>query len=146
MGKKVKVSCLNCGTANNFPLDAVGKKVVCGKCRSPLPEPGRVLEPLPGQIYTLYQKSSLPVLVDFYSQSCVHCRSMEPILMRLAKKRAGSVVVIKANLDTHAELGASLGVRGVPTFFMIHKGVEKGRRAGAMAETDFSSWVSTLVS
>ena len=144
MGKKAITSCINCGAANNFPLDALGKKVVCGKCRSPLPVPGTVLEPLPGQIYTLYQKSSLPVLVDFYSQSCVHCRSMEPILERVAKKRAGTVMVIKANLDTHAELGASLGVKGVPTFVVIHKGIEKGRIAGAVAESDFSSWLTAM--
>ena len=144
MGNKLRVSCVRCGTANNFPLDAIGKKVVCGRCKYPLPEPGAILEPLPGQIYTLYHKSSLPVLVDFYSQSCVHCVSMDPILTRLAKKRAGSVMVIKANLDTHAGLGVSLGVKGVPTFLVIHRGIEKGRLSGAVAESDFAKWVSSL--
>jgi len=28
MPEKVKVSCLHCGTTNNYPLDASGKKVV----------------------------------------------------------------------------------------------------------------------
>lgn len=125
-------------------MDAKGKKVVCGRCKYPLPEPGSILEPLPGQIYTLYHKSSLPVLVDFYSQSCVHCDSMEPILVRLAKKRAGSVMVIKANLDKHAGLGVSLGVKGVPTFIVIHKGIEKGRLSGAVAENDFTKWLARL--
>jgi len=69
---------------------------------------------------------------------------MEPILERVAKKRAGTVMVIKANLDTHAELGASLGVKGVPTFVVIHKGLEKGRLGGAVAESDLSSWLSAM--
>ena len=144
MGNKVKVVCVKCGTTNHYPLDALGKKIVCGRCRHPLSEPGSILEPLPGQFSTLYHKSSLPVLVYFYSQTCVHCQGMEPILARLAQESSGRIMVLKANLDTNAGLGVSLGVQGVPTFIVIHRGIEKGRQTGAVPESDLSRWLSHL--
>ena len=71
--EKVKVGCGVCGTTNNFPVASKGKTVVCGKCKSPLPEPGAVLEPSLEGIDALFRVSSLPVLADFYSPTCGPC-------------------------------------------------------------------------
>jgi len=73
-GEKVMVSCLECGTTNYFPLEAEGKKVVCGRCKAGLPLPGAVLEPTSGQAAQLFQNSSLPVLADFFSPTFVIVR------------------------------------------------------------------------
>lgn len=54
-------------------------------------------------------------------------------------------MVLRADLNTHAELGGSLGVRGVPTFIVLHRGREKGRLAGAVPESDLTRWLSSLV-
>ena len=143
MGEKVKVSCANCGATNNFPLDSAGKTVVCGRCRNPLPVPGSVLE-LPEQMAaTLIQRSGLPVLVDFYSPTCGPCLMMHPLVERLAKRRAGELMVVKVNTDNSQELASSFGIRAVPTFVLISKGTERGRISGAMNETDFSLWVAS---
>ncbi len=69
-GEKLKVSCGTCGTTNFFPAEARGKTVVCGRCKSRLPEPGEILEPGPEGIVNLFQNSALPVLADFYSPTC----------------------------------------------------------------------------
>ncbi len=145
MSEKHKVSCLNCGTTNNFPAAALGKTVVCGRCKQPLIPPGRVIEPLPGQAHTLYQNSTLPVLTEFYSSSCGHCARMEPVLERLAERRKGEIMIIKISLDRSPEMGASFGIQGVPTFIVIQKGHERGRISGAMGEMDFALWLANLV-
>jgi thioredoxin 2 len=143
VAEKVKVSCPHCGATNNFPLDSAGKTVVCGRCRNPLPVPGTVLE-LPEQAAaTLIQRSGLPVLVDFHSPTCGPCIVMHPLLERLAKRRAGELMVIKVNTDNSPELAAGFGIKAVPTFVVIFKGTERGRISGAMAETDFSLWVAS---
>lgn len=140
---KVKVSCGTCGTTNNFPLEARGRTVVCGRCKSRLPEPGEILEPGLEGIAGLFQNSSLPVLADFYSSTCAPCHMMAPILERLAARRAGEIAVIKINVERFQELAREFGVQGVPTFVVVHKRAERGRTAGAMDESSFALWVAS---
>jgi len=141
--EKVKVSCGTCGTTNNFPLEARGKTVRCGRCKSPLPEPGAILEPGDEGIANLFHNSALPVLADFYSTTCGPCHMMHPILERLAVRRAGEVVVIRINVEFHQDLAREFGVQGVPTFVVLHKGAERARTVGAMDENSFALWAAS---
>lgn len=143
--EKVKVICPDCGATNNYPKDAAGKKVVCGRCRSVLPEPGTVLEPSLHQISALIQNSSLPLLVDFYSPNCAPCHMMHPIVANLAQRRAGEMIVLRIDVDQHPRISSSLGVQSVPTFVIFYKGNERGRTSGAMSEMDFSLWVASKI-
>lgn len=145
MSKKVKVSCLYCGATNKFPLEAKEKKVVCGRCRNPLPMPGEVLEPPPDQVAHLILKSGLPILIDFYSPTCAPCNMMHPVVENLAKRRAGELMIVRLNVDTYPQLAAQFGIQGVPTFIIISRGNERARTTGAMSETDFSLWVASKV-
>ena len=143
MTEKVKVSCVHCGATNNFPLDVAGKKVVCGRCRNPLPDPGTILEPSEQTAFTFFQESGLPVLVDFYSPTCGPCLMMNPIVERLAKRRAGEITVVRINTDQNPRLAAQFGIQAVPTFVILFKGTERSRTSGAMQEADFSLWVAS---
>jgi thioredoxin 2 len=143
IGEKLKVSCGACGTTNFFPVEARGKTVVCGQCKARLPEPGEVLEPAVEGLYGLFQKSSLPVLVDFYSPTCGPCHMMHPILERLAGRRAGDLVVVKVNVEKHQDVAREFHVQAVPTFVVILKGAERGRTAGAMDENSFALWTAS---
>ncbi len=145
MPEKVKVSCLHCGTTNNYPLDASGKKVVCGRCKNPLPEPGMVVEPLPDQVYSLLQKSGLPVLIDFYSPTCAPCHMMHPVVESLAKRRAGELMAVKINVDLNPQAAAQFGIQGVPTFVILFNGNERGRLVGGQSEADFALWVASKI-
>jgi thioredoxin 2 len=139
----VKVSCGVCGTTNNFPLTARGKTVRCGRCKSPLPEPGQILEPGFEGILNLFQNSSLPVLADFFSQTCGPCHMMHPILERLAERRAGQIEVVRIDVSLHPELAREFRVQGVPTFVIVHKGVELARQVGAADESSFALWAAS---
>lgn len=140
---KLKVSCAACGTTNFFPLAARGKTVVCGRCKSPLPEPGTVLEPNGDGILKLFHNSSLPVLADFYSTTCGPCHMMHPVVERLAARRAGEIVVVRINVEYHQDLAREFGVQGVPTFVVVHKGAERGRQVGAADESSFALWAAS---
>jgi thioredoxin 2 len=143
MDEKVKVSCPQCGATNNFPTAAAGKSVVCGRCKSVLPHPGTVLELPAEQTAILIQQAGLPVLVDFYSPTCMPCRMMHSVVENLAKRRAGEVTVLQVNTDENPELASAFRVRAVPTFVVVKRGVELGRTSGAMSEMDFSLWVAS---
>jgi thioredoxin 2 len=141
----IKVTCLNCAATNNYPSGIGNKKVVCGRCKSELPRPGQVLEPTPVQIENLLNKSSLPVLVEFYSPACAPCHIMFPVVESLAQRRAGELMVIKINVDDQLQLASVFGIQGVPTFVIVRRGHERDRISGAHSETDFSLWVASRV-
>jgi len=142
---KIRVSCLECGATNNFPLESSGKTVVCGRCKNLLPIPGQVLEPAAWSVSNLIQKAGLSLLIDFYSTTCAPCHMMHPIVESLAKRRAGDVMVIKVNVDVdeNRELAAAFKIKAVPTFVILKKGYEIARVSGGMPETDFSLWVAS---
>jgi thioredoxin 2 len=119
--------------------------VVCGKCREELPKPGDVIELEPDRLEALIHEAKLPLLVDFYSPSCAPCQVMHPILDRLARRRAGELMVVRLNTDQHPGISAAFGIKAVPTFLVLVKGNERGRSSGALSETDFSLWVAQLV-
>lgn len=145
MADKVKVTCLDCGATNNYPLQNLGKRVVCGRCRSGLPEPGSVLEPSPQQVSNLLNYSSLPLLIEFYSPDYAPCHLMNPAVESLAKRRAGELIALKINVNQYSQIAASLGIQNVPAFIVFYKGNERGRSSGTMSETDFSLWVASKV-
>lgn len=145
MTEKVKVSCLNCGTTNNYPMDASGKSVRCGRCKNPLPQPGAVIEPQSNQIRSFIQRAYLPILIDFFSPTCAPCHMMHHIVDGLARRRAGELMVLRVDVGVDAELSTAFGVHAVPTFVILHKGYERGRTSGAMSETDFSLWVASKI-
>jgi len=67
------------------------------------------------------------VVVEFVSQQCVHCRSMEPVIGRLA---AAGVPVQAVDVDQQPELARQYQIRGVPTFVGVSGGRETGRILG----------------
>jgi thioredoxin-like negative regulator of GroEL len=70
---------------------------------------------------------------------------MHPIVESLAKRRAGEIMVVRLNVDRNPEIAARFGIRGVPTFVVLHKGTERGRTSGAMSEADLSLWVASRI-
>jgi thioredoxin 2 len=142
-GEKTKVSCPSCGATNYFPRGAEGKKVVCGRCKTPLPPPGTVLEPGTREAVSLFRNAGLPILVDFYSPTCAPCLMMHPVVERLAKRRAGEITAVRINVEKEPEIAREFGIQAVPTFVIVSKGVERARTAGALSETDFSLWVAS---
>lgn len=143
--KEIKIICFHCGATNRlYEKDlAPGKKILCGRCHNALPEPGSILVLSPQRIYNLIKNGSLPILIQFYSDNCPHCLRMKPILERLAKRRAGEIMVIMVNGDQYPELAAGFGVQSVPTFIIIKKGTEVDRLSGVLDEMDFSFWVAS---
>ncbi len=119
--QKGRTICFHCGAVNRVPPEAFqpGKKVLCGRCHNALPEPGVVLDLSPERVYVLIKNGSLPLLFEFYSTQCPHCWRMHPIIERLARRRAGEMMVGRINTDHYPELASGFGVKAVPTFIIV---------------------------
>ena len=62
------------------------------------------------------------VLVDFWAEWCGPCRSLTPILERLAGEHAGRLILAKINSDEERDLALQFEVRSLPTVKLFRNG------------------------
>jgi thioredoxin 1 len=86
-------------------------------------------------------QSEKPVLVDFYADWCMPCKSMEPIIKEVAKTTEGKTKIIKINIDKNTETAQNYEVQAVPTFILFKKGKIVWRHPGMI---DKASLLSVL--
>jgi putative thioredoxin len=75
-----------------------------------------------------------PVLVDFWAAWCGPCRSLAPVLDRLATAYAGQAEVVKVDTDAEPELASRYGVRSLPTLALFRDGQLLEAVVGAQPE------------
>ncbi|CAB9524831.1 Thioredoxin reductase (Fragment) [Seminavis robusta] len=61
-------------------------------------------------------ETGLPVVVDFYSDSCGPCRMMAPIFKKVAQEMKDTTVFVKIDTNAQYELSSRFQVRSLPTF------------------------------
>ncbi len=69
------------------------------------------------------QKSlQVPVLVDFWATWCGPCKTLGPILEKLAGEYNGAFELAKVDVDREQQIAAAFQIRSVPTVFLIKGG------------------------
>lgn len=63
-----------------------------------------------------------PVLVDFWAPWCGPCRTLMPMLDRIADDYAGRFTLAKVNTDEAQQIAGQLGIRSIPTVMLFHHG------------------------
>jgi thioredoxin 2 len=64
-----------------------------------------------------------------------------PVLDRIARNRAGRLIVLKLNSDDNPHASARHGIQGIPAFIMFQRGMEAGRQVGLLPEPALGQWV-----
>ena len=125
------IRCPSCGAANRLPADAIahGKKVVCGRCKTPLAT-ARPVVVSDASFAADVERSPLPVLVDMWAPWCGPCRMVAPIVDQIAAELAGRVTVAKMNVDDNPATSSRFGVRSIPTLLVFKDGREVDRIVG----------------
>lgn len=75
-----------------------------------------------------------PVLVDFWADWCAPCRSLMPVLAKLADEYQGKFVLAKVNSDDNQQLAQQYGVRSLPTVKLFKQGGPIDEFMGALPE------------
>lgn len=83
------------------------------------------------------EKSSIPVLVDFWAEWCGPCRAIIPTLEQLADEYDGKLKVAKVNVDENRELAQKFGVRSIPFLLIIKNGKVVENMVGALGKSEF---------
>jgi thioredoxin 2 len=135
------IQCPHCGKKNRVPAAADGVPR-CGNCHQPLPW---VAEASDDDFADVVEKSSVPVLVDFWATWCGPCRMVSPALEQIAKEYAGRVKLVKVDVDAAPRLSGRFTIQAVPTLLVMRGAEVVSRQAGAAPVPALRRWVDAAL-
>ena len=86
-----------------------------------------------------------PVLVDFWADWCEPCKSLAPVLAKLAEEYKGKFILAKVDTEKEKELAAHFGIKSLPTMKVIFNGQIAGERVGAVPESEIRALIDPLI-
>ena len=86
--------------------------------------------------YLVDESFNRPVLIDFWADWCAPCKTLMPILEKLANEYAGAFLLAKVNADEMNMISSQFGVRGLPTVMLMKDGQPIDGFAGALPEKE----------
>jgi putative thioredoxin len=97
------------------------------------------------QQHVLEESKQRPVVVDFWAPWCGPCKSLKPILEKLAAEYGGKFLLAKINSDDNQELATRYGVRGIPSVKAFINGEQADEFSGALPESEVRAFLDRLI-
>lgn len=95
------------------------------------------------EFITKLAKTTKPILVDFSAEErCAPCRSIQPVLEKLAEDLAQQIEIVKVDVDAEPALAAQYKVRGIPTLMIFKHGQAISSKVGALSYNALKAFVS----
>ena len=90
----------------------------------------------------LQASQATPVLVDFWATWCGPCKTLGPMLEKLAAEYNGAFRLAKVDVDKNQELAGMFGIRSIPTVMLVKNGEIADGFSGALPEGQLREFLS----
>lgn len=140
----IHLVCAACRAVNRVPPARIGEGPVCGRCQQVLAD-GHPVELDNDNFRTFIERTSLPVVVDFWATWCPPCRMMAPAFEKAAAELLGEAMLAKLDTDQAAAAAEPFRIQGIPCLIAFRGGREIARQAGAQAAPEIVRWVRTVI-
>ncbi|NPV56980.1 MAG: tetratricopeptide repeat protein [Anaerolineae bacterium] len=92
----------------------------------------------------LAYSENTPVLIDFWAEWCQPCKTLGPILERLALEAGGAFRLARVNVDQNPNLALRYGVRSIPTVKAISQRNVVSEFSGVMPENRVREFIAHI--
>lgn len=86
-----------------------------------------------------------PVLVDLWAAWCAPCRTLGPILEKVAEERGGEFLLAKVDVDANPYTAGQFGVQSIPTVIAFRDGRPVDGFVGAIPEAMVNEFVEKIL-
>jgi putative thioredoxin len=86
-----------------------------------------------------------PVLVDMWAAWCGPCRTLTPILEKVADERSGAFLLAKLDTDANPMIAQAFGVQSIPTVIAFKDGEAVTGFVGAYPEPEVNRFVDSIL-
>lgn len=84
---------------------------------------------------------NVPVVVDFWAPWCEPCKTLKPMLEKLAEEYAGRFLLAMVNADENPEISQHFGVRSIPSVKVLFQGQLVDEFTGALPESEIRAFL-----
>jgi thioredoxin len=97
------------------------------------------------QFAEIYNSCNTPIILDFYTETCNPCKSLMPILDRLAFEYKDKIQFIKTKANENVALAKQLGIVSVPTLIFVDKDKNIERANGVITEKSLRHKIEGII-
>ncbi len=88
---------------------------------------------------------TVPVIIDMWADWCEPCKTLSPILEKLAAEYAGQWVLAKIDVEAEQRIGAAFQVQSIPSVFAVIKGQPLPLFQGAVPEEQARQYLDAVL-